>query len=137
MSQHSDAKVDYFEYLENVLGIKTILQSQVIETGAPIVTIELLFCVQNLHSYTEAETDLLYKMIAAVKVDGSRLKVCDLQEATKFETNCLVIFQDETLNSPVKAGLTIQTFSPRLLMKKPDLKKQAWTELQKVLQHFS
>lgn len=137
MSQHSDAKIDYFEYLENVLGIKSILLSQMIEEGASIIATELLFCVQNFQTYTEAETDLLSKMIAAVKVDPSRLKICDLQNANQFDTNCLVVFQDEAQAPPIKASLTIQTFSPRLLIKKPELKKQAWTELQKVLQHFS
>lgn len=137
MSQHSDAKLDYFEYLENVLGIKSILQSHEDLKGPAVITTDLLFCIQDYKNYSAEESDLLSKMIAAVKVDPSRLKVCDFDDAVKFETQCLVIFQNEVQNPPVKASLTVQTFSPRVLLKKPDLKKQAWTELQKILQHFS
>ncbi len=138
MSDTRDARHDYFEYLENVLGIKTILQSRDVETKQPaITTTELLFAVQDYAGYSAEESDLLSKMIAAVKVDPSRLKVCDLQEAKIFQAQCLVVFQDQTQSAPIQAALTVHTFSPRVLLKKPDLKKVAWTELQKVLQHFA
>jgi hypothetical protein len=137
MSETRDARHDYFEYLENVLGIKTILQPKDLADKSAFAVTELLFVVQDYASYSAEELDLLSKMIAAVKVDPSRLKVCDLREAQNFQTQCLVIFQDQTQTPPIQAILCIQTFSPRVLLKKPELKKVAWTELQKVLQHFS
>lgn len=133
MSQEKD---DYFDYVENVLGVKSILLTAIPKTENQI-QVELLFCVQNYKSYSTEEFDLLQKMIAAVKVDPSRLMVCDLAEATKFEVKALVVFQDETQVDPVKAQLTVKTYSPRLLLKKSELKKQAWTELQKILQFFA
>lgn len=143
MSQDSDARTDYFEYLENVLGIKTILQPREVDVVSSIAT-ELLFGVQGYKTYSAEEIDLLSKMIAAVKVDSARLKVCDLQEAKKYQAECLVIFQDDVLVNSSRSNqqafdvkLTVQTFSPRVLLKKPELKKMAWTELQKVLQHFA
>lgn len=138
MSGTHDARHDYFEYLENVLGIKTILQTRDGSTQSTGITVtDLLFAVQDYASYSAEESDLLSKMIAAVKVDPSRLKVCDLQEAKSFQAQCLVVFQDQTQSAPIQAGLTVFTFSPRVLLKKPELKKVAWTELQKVLQHFA
>lgn len=137
MSESRDARRDYFEYLENVLGIKTILQSQGVETSPASYVTDLLFAVQDYASYSVEELDLLSKMIAAVKVDPSRLKVCDLKEVQNFQTQCVVIFQDQTQTLLIHAPLTVQTFSPRVLLAKPELKKAAWTELQKVLQHFA
>lgn len=137
MSENRDARHDYFEYLENVLGIKTILQSQTPDSKQTPKNTELLFAVQDYSNYSAEESDLLSKMIAAVKVDPSRLKVCDLQDARNFQTECLVVFQDQNQTAPILASLTVQTFSPRVLLKKPELKKVAWTELQKVLQHFA
>lgn len=131
-----DSKTDYFEYLENVLGIKSILQDSIPAQEKPI-PIDLLFCVHNYKTYSAEEIDLLQKMIAAVKVEPSRLKVCDLMEANKFETKALVIFEDEVVQTLILAQVSVQTFSPRVLLKKPELKKQAWTELQKILQFFA
>ena len=111
MSNTHDARHDYFEYLENVLGIKTILQSRDVATQQAAITVtELLFAVQDYASYSAEESDLLSKMIAAVKVDPSRLKVCDLEEAKSFQAQCLVVFQDQTQFAPIQAGLTVHTF---------------------------
>lgn len=138
MSDTRDSRYDYFEYLENVLGIKTILQSRDVDTKEAAISVtELLFAVQDYVNYSAEESDLLSKMIAAVKVDPSRLKVCDLQQVKNFEVKCLVIFQDQTQLAPIRAPLVVHTFSPRVLLKKPELKKVAWTELQKVLQYFT
>lgn len=138
MTQSRDARHDYFDYLENVLGIKTILQSrQAGSENKENEATELLFAVQDYLTYTAEESDLLSKMIAAVKVDPSRLKVCDSNQLNNYKFQCLVLFQDQIQNFTNQAVLTVQTFSPRVLLKKPELKKVAWTELQKVLQHFS
>lgn len=143
MSEPLDPRRDYFEYLENVLGIKTILQSQsslLSDVSPVLISTELLFCVQNYKTYTAEETDLLYKMIASVKVAPERLQVCDMEDAGRFATQCLVVFEDEvhaTNSFPVPAQLTVQTFSPRVLLQKPQLKRQAWIELQKILQRLA
>lgn len=137
MSETRDARQDYFEYLENVLGIKTILQS-VDLFSEEVTATELLFCVQDYENYSEEEKDLLQKMISAVKVDASRLKVCDSKNIKRYETECLVIFEDiPQQNTNLSAKFAIHTFSPRVLLKKPELKKQAWTDLQKILPYFT
>ncbi len=129
------AKKDYLEYLENVLGVKSILSDTL---SVPLVTkTDLLICVQDYKTYTAPELDLLQKMISALKVDASRFLVVDLAMGPSIEKTACVFFKDELSAYPFDSELTVQTYSPRVLLLNPELKKAAWTELQKVLQFFA
>ena len=139
MQQTSEAKKDYFDYLENVLGIKTILD----HSPAPLFAkTELLICVENYQTYGRAEIDLLQKMVAALKVDAARTIIADLKQQSQIAKRVTIVFKDQPggfqpgVFQP-EGELTVQTYSPRVLVQKPQLKKIAWTELQKVLQFFA
>jgi hypothetical protein len=140
MSETSNPKTDYFEYLENVLGIKSIIEDS-LAAHAPVAAqakvTELLFCVENYKLYNDKELDLLQKMITAVKVDPSKIKICDLIEHDQYQKKVCVLFVDDLLKVSAKADLVVKAISPRILINKPELKKVAWAELQKVLQYFA
>ncbi len=120
-----EATQNYFEYVEKVLGVKSLLLDQVTQT-------DLLFCIQNLATYSEAEKELLHKMISAIKLDSEQTKCCDLSQRNQFQARLAMLLIDDwapqnTLNSDI-----LSAFSPRILLKKPELKKLAWAELQKI-----
>ena len=134
MQLTSEAKKDYFDYLENVLGIKTILD----HSPAPLFAkTELLICVENYQTYGPAEIDLLQRMAAALKVDAARMLIADLKQQSQIEKRVTIVFKDQPGGFQPEGELTVQTYSPRVLVQRPELKKIAWTELQKVLQFFA
>lgn len=136
MNHKTGPKQDYFEYLENVLGIKSIIQDS--KTGSlQNKKADLLFCVENYASYSAVEIDLLQKMITAVKLDPSRFKVCDLKEKNQFEMKACVLFLDEISPAKPEKYFIVQAQSPRVLLKHPEFKKVAWNELQKIVKFFS
>lgn len=128
-------KKDYFDYVANVLGVKSILLNQDPSTVLPVVP--LLICVQDLASYTEAEEELLTKMIAALKIDLSLIKVVDLNQSNLFQFEFAIqFFDDMKLNQSSSSHITA-TYSPRYLLKNPQDKKIAWDEMQKVILYFA
>lgn len=130
MSSHKD----YFDYLENVLGINTILlDPQPTETAAKV---PLLIVVQNLTTYTDEEKELLGKMVGALKIDIEKIKVVDLLQATRFHAEFTIYFVEDVSAGPGGQSNSITTYSPRYLVARPEFKKQAWAEMQKVVQHF-
>lgn len=123
----------YFDYVENVLGIKQILTDrlQANQMSADQISISILISVQGLNSYSDSETDLLYKMIAALKLTPKTYLVVDRSNRENYLPNYELSLVDE----PVETNnQLIQTYSPRVLLKNAGLKKQAWTEMQKLLQ---
>ncbi len=134
MSEVSDSTKDYFDYLENVLGIKTVVNASL---STPISNTPLLFCVENYASYSTEELDLLNKMISAVKIDPSEWMLVDLSLQKQIQKKVCVLFKDEINADQTDAELTIETFSPRVLLKNPNLKKNTWAELQKVMAFFA
>lgn len=130
MSSHKD----YFDYLENVLGINTILLDP--QPDEVTEKVPLLIAVQNLTTYSDPEKDLLGKMVGALKIDIEKIKVVDLLQATRFHAEFTIHFVDDVAAGPAPQENAITTHSPRHLTHHPELKKQAWTEMQKVVQHF-
>ncbi len=122
-------KKDYFDYVENVLGVKSILLN-------PKQNTPLLIAVENLATYNAEEHDLLGKMVGALKIDAAKIAIVNLAEAQSFQPEFVICFQDQPIEkTPLKN--TITTFSPRILLKKPELKKNAWNDLQKFLTYFN
>jgi hypothetical protein len=122
----------YFEYVENVLGIKQVLTSRIdFSTTNTSIETPLLISVSDLLSYSDIENELLYKMIAALKMDPASYIVVDASSSDGYSCHVELRFTDAPQTSTENQ---IQTYSPRTLVKKPELKKQTWTEMQKVLQ---
>lgn len=131
MSSHS-VEV-YFEYVETVLGIKQVLTDRIQIDQSQLAQIQtsILICVENLNSYTDSENDLLYKMIAALKLNPESYVVVDQSD----RENYLSSFELSLVDRPrPTTDQVIQTYSPRVLLKDAGLKKQAWAEMQKLLQ---
>lgn len=122
-------KSDYFDFVENVLGVKSIMLN-------PKQHTPLLIAVENLNSYSVEEQDLLSKMVGALKVDLQKISLVDLSEAEKFQSEFTVYFMNQPIEKQSSKN-AVTTFAPRILLKKAELKKNAWTDLQKVLTYFN
>lgn len=135
-------KKDYFDYVANVLGVKSVLLSQDAESIRQVVP--LLIAVENLASYADSEYELLSKMIAALKIDMQLIKVVDLNQSQLFQPQFAILFMDELVldKSPQdnstenSTAQQVKTYSPRTLIKKPELKKQAWDDMQRAIIFF-
>lgn len=122
-------KKDYFDYVESVLGVKSIMLN-------PKQNTPLLIAVEDLATYNNDELELLGKMVGALKIDAAKISIVDLTDSQNFQPEFLIFFQNEPVEkTPLKN--TIITFSPRILLKKPELKKNAWSDLQKFLTYFN
>ena len=127
-------KKDYFDYVVNILGVKSLLLNQ--ETTGLLQVVPLLVCVEDYASYTGTEKDLLAKMIGALKIDLNLIKVIDLNQRAIFQSEFSVYFLEDVNNRVIEVN-RVQTHSPRFLLKNPQYKKQAWEDLQKLILHFN
>ncbi len=102
-------------YLTNTLGIQTILADVAKNTSTVIY-------VENLNSYNASETELLEKMIAALKLNLNDFNLLDLSE--KGDYSAQIILKDK----PEKPN---ETYSARVLLRQPELKRKAWDDLKR------
>lgn len=128
-------KNDYFDFVSNVLGVKSILLSQSTENVLQVVP--LLIAVENLNSYTDAENELLSKMIGALKIDQKLIRLVDLKEVSLYQPEFSIHFVEELNQNNVSLANQVMTYAPRSLLKHPEFKKQAWDEMQKAIVYFS
>lgn len=128
-------KKDYFDYVVNVLGVKSIMLNPLQTSAAEIQNIPLLICVEDFAGYTHEETELLGKMVSALNLDMKLIKVIDLIEIEKFRSEFTVYFLNQIPKVDPKSN-TINTYSSRALLKNSEYKKIAWNELQKVIAYF-
>ncbi|MBY0453045.1 MAG: hypothetical protein K2P92_08420 [Bdellovibrionaceae bacterium] len=124
-----DPRSTYIDYVQNVLGVKAIMRDA--GDTPNLIQKPLVVRVQGLSSYTEAEKDLLSKMLAALKLDPSVYAVVETggDEEKNFTSNLILDFVDER----TEVSDRVLTYSPRTLIQKPDLKKIAWADLQKII----
>lgn len=125
----------YFDYIENVLGVKQIYLDA---ADQPVIEADLLVLVQNLNSMSEAERDLTDKMIASMKIDLNLIKVLDESDSKNKNINArfiLTLLNTQQL-PPVSAGDRQVTYSAGVLIKQTQLKKEAWAHLQKVIAFY-
>lgn len=128
-------KKDFFDFVSNVLGVKNILLSQSTENVLQVVP--LLIAVENLNSYTDGENELLSKMIAALKIDQKLIRLIDLKDTSLYQPEFAIYFVNELGQKTDSQVNQVQTYSPRYLLTHPELKKQAWDEMQKAIAYFS
>ena len=115
---------DYFNYIGEVLGIKSIL----LEDGASATRpIPLLVVVDQLNSYSAEEWELLEKMISALKISKEKIRIIDASTQSVPRSDRLLILADDPKPSE---GSNVSTYSPRILRLRPEFKKKAWTEMQ-------
>ena len=139
-------KKDYFDYVENVLGVKSILleHQHDHEEDQKLKVSPLLILVDNYLGYTVDENELLAKMIAALKIESELIRVFQLNKSEILRTNqaeFTIFFVDDIHQELNKESLNmtnkIITHSPRFLLKNPKYKKKAWDDLQEVIRFFN
>ncbi|MGZ3690541.1 MAG: hypothetical protein ACXVAX_03505, partial [Pseudobdellovibrio sp.] len=119
----SNPKEDYFDYVINTLGVKSIyIESSPadINTQASI-EIPLLIKVENLDNFTVEESDLLEKMVAALKMDLNQIKIIDSRAGREINAGYTVFLVDENSNPAASTSNSVVTHSPRVLIKNASL----------------
>ena len=118
------------EYLQKTLGVSQILnQKSEQSVNANLTTepsVDLGFFIEGYGTYSEAEKDLLQKMISAMKLKSNQYQICDLSENMSDQFKVKVYFMNEPLNVD-------QTYSPRNLLVQPENKKNTWEFLKKIM----
>lgn len=118
-------RLKYLNYVKDVLGIKHLFF--IGKKRLP----RLLIVVESLNSYTVIENELLQKMIAAMSLDPEAWTLCARDDIEQHSASFVLALSDELLEGPTNA--TVQTYSPRTLVKHPELKKKAWHDIQELL----
>lgn len=118
---------NYFKnYLTDTLGINSIVSDAAIKASS---SVKYAIGVEDLKSYNNNESELLNKMIAALKIESTEMELFDLaglsdrifSKMTKF-----ILLMNEPRNGN-------ETFSPRVLLVRPDLKRKTWEDLKHFL----
>lgn len=118
MQDFTQEKNNLINYFENVLGIKKIFLS---EKNSVTIDSKPLIFVQDFSNYSVAEIDLTKKILAAVGLQLEEVSIVENEMA-----NCILGFSDHPSNE-------VQIYSPRLLLRKPELKKIAWDKLKNLV----
>jgi hypothetical protein len=134
----------YLWYLENVLGLKSVIwptPPPVEEVAVPEhVKLPTVVFVDS-KAWSQPATDLFQKMREAMKLlpeqitilNASQVSASELQVAV-MAADRVVCFSSELFESLHKeSDLKFKTHSPEELLKKPELKKQAWEDLKLVM----
>jgi len=127
---------DYFEYVENVLGIKQVLldrvqNAEVNEDPEDVTEVRLVISVQDLNKYLDSEKELLFKMISALQLKPEAYVVIDQSARAKYKAGFELYLNDDPDD---QAQLAVETYSPRVLIQRPDLKRMAWAKMQALMQ---
>lgn len=128
-----EQRKNQIKYLTEVLGIKKIfLENEM--ANKP----DLIVFVENYKALTTSESDLLAKMIEALKLTEQTVMILDLEkqsENTKSKYQIYLVNNPQDWQQKISAS-SVVTFSPTVLSVKTQLKKEAWTELQKTIAFF-
>ncbi|HEY8269583.1 MAG TPA: hypothetical protein VIG33_01740 [Pseudobdellovibrionaceae bacterium] len=154
---------NYFSYVKNVLGVKTIQSARIRQNLANVQTeiqadkCDLLFLnfkqASDQSIFAPECAELLDKMIQAMRLGNRRYLIleCDLAGNTKSTTQILqqytqkittpfvMLFSSKpTQNSIQNLGNInfLESYSPSYLLQYPSAKKMAWADLQKVMKEI-
>lgn len=134
---------DYVDYLKKVMGVNQILAEDISEdihfnqsfdnSIQEVIKTPIVVWVENLKNFNENEKLLLANMLKAMKIPEGSMAVYDLQGKENYTISSDSI-QFEMVKKPQTEN---QTFSPEMLNEKSELKKDAWSFLQKIMRKFS
>ncbi len=128
---------NYFNFLTDTLGVKALYNFEFSEMKESVAvatsqntsvrSVKYLFLVENLSLLSETEKQLLMKMISALQLSHSDYIVNDVSstEAVKFEHQ--IIFK-------LNPQLIYETYSPQILIDRPELKRKTWEDMKRILQ---
>jgi hypothetical protein len=116
----------YLTFLNETLGVKSILLYPAENASTTKNdTIKYFIYVENLSAYSAEESTLLEKMIGALKLNPIEFGVFEFQENEALnhaQLDLKIILRDQ----PNVKG---ETYSPRILLIKPEFKRKAWDDL--------
>lgn len=126
------------KYFSDVLGVREILVQQ---TPAP-TTSRIIFLDEKGIRTAEGK-DLLEKMIGAMKLDEGEYKILEI-DISEISTNLELLEAAQTTMSFSKTLTSFitnnfprinleSTFGPEELLKKPELKREVWESLKKIM----
>jgi len=123
------------QYLSETLGLRTFLQdlkSSSVDSSDKNNLRLLYVFIQDFNNYKPEEHELLQKMLVAMKIDLTHIRVQDLADFNASDIRSSLVFQmvDVVVQSEN------QTHSPRMLLKNLKLKNEAWTFLQKIMKQY-
>jgi hypothetical protein len=159
-----ESVTNYFSYVKNVLGVKTLQSARIrqsllenAEVEIPTTTCDLLFLNLKQDSdpsiFASESAELLEKMIQAMRL-GSRQHLileADLMGSTesvgqilqKYTAKVTTLFVVVFSSKPVKPGMQnlgtvkfLETYGPAYLLQNAAAKKLVWTDLQKVMKEI-
>lgn len=116
---------EVLKYFNEVLGVSQVL-TESHSVSAASSGVSFAFIVENYLDYKVDEKELLMKMIAAMKLDMSIVEIQDLSQSLVSAEARIVYLVDQPGPD--------QSYSPRVLMKNPKLKKATWDFLQTKMQ---
>lgn len=108
---------NYLSYLTDTLGLKNIL------TEAAENSSTYLVLVENLSSYQQPESELLEKMMSALKLTVP-VRLLDLS-TSELDQNSHIVLKE----NPEKEN---ETYSPRTLLRHPEFKRKAWDDMKRI-----
>jgi hypothetical protein len=138
---------NYLWYLENVLGLKTLVLPELqspIETDAvvaePVVKPPQVLFIQE-RTWSPAAGELFHKMREAMKLSIDQVAVLFADQASASELQVAIMSADRVVSFSQGIFQNLQkepenkflTHSPEDLLKRPELKKQAWDDLKLVM----
>ena len=126
----------YLNYVQDVLGIKQIFMNSSVLAPMKIRTVTVLIFIENLKTYSLEENTLLEKMISALRLEAQQFLILEEHPAQYFSGYQLYFLDDVTSSVEIKPQ-EFKTWSPRLLLQKPELKKEAWAVMQSLLQKIN
>lgn len=121
---------NYFKnFLSDTLGVQSILSDNANKSSTgQVINEKYVIAVESLKSYNSAESELLNKMIAALKIQDSDLCLLDeteLHNVTLGQDSIFIQLKDR----PSVTNKNNETYSARTLLLQPEFKRKAWDDL--------
>lgn len=134
----------YIAYLENVLGLRQVVWPETsveIQEDPPENTarVHVLFVADQ--PFSPRAKELFEKMRDAMKIPNQQCKLLFVSHASSaelqvsaFAAEHVVCFSKATFEQiPADHAARFVTYSPEVLLSRPELKKEAWEDLKKVM----
>lgn len=139
--------MNYADYLKDTFGIDHFIRSGKVSSAAPSVgeplwlynpaaPLKFIILKEGAAHFSSEEKDLFEKMMSALKkkLTDLSLQVTTTLKTVEAESEVVVMSSQpsETLLLAQDLGLaiSISTYDPHTLIKKPELKKEVWAQIQ-------
>ena len=141
----SNPVAQYIEYLQKVVGIKSVLSSES-STGPmqelPSLSVPARFLFVDDKTWSAAANELFSKMRQAMNLTDVQFEVMFRDQISAADLQVHALGFAAVIDFSAGPGFQstdqniYQTISPELLLTQANLKKQAWDDLKKVMKDF-